>query len=90
MGEKTDLVVHERQASAMIILDGIKGHVSGKIHRAWIMFESRHIQSVSSRHIEHRLLTHCRWVELWFHVKVMTERRVVLSLHAQHPSQQKA
>ncbi len=44
------------------------------------MLKTDHIEGISSRNIEFRLLTRSTWVKRCLHVKIMTERRIVLRL----------
>lgn len=44
------------------------------------MLKTDHIECISSRNIEFRLLTRGTWIKRCLHVKIMTERRIVLGL----------
>ena len=89
MGEESYLVVHHRSTHAVIILQRIERQVGCQIHGSRIMFESGHIQCVSSRYVEFCLLTHCRRIVGWFHVEIMTEGRIILCSGNEHSCQQK-
>ena len=63
VGKETNLVIHQRNAHTLLMIEKLERHICRQIHRTGIVFESSHIKSVSSRNIQFSLLTHCCRIE---------------------------
>ena len=80
VGEQSYLIVHEIHANAMKRAQGTEWHVSRNISRPWIMLITCHVHRISGDDIQVCLPAGGRWVEGCFHVVIVAERRVILSL----------
>ena len=78
MRKHTDMVVHHHRTHAVIRFHRVERDVGTRVGRLRIARETRHAQRVGSGHVQHRPLAHGSRVVRRFHVKIMTERGIVL------------
>ena len=78
VGEESYLVVEQRKAHSVVVLQEVKGHVRTHIHRPRIVLEAGKTHSVCSRDVEFLLLADSTRVEIRLQVPVVAERHVIL------------
>ena len=89
MRECANLVVELHRAHAVIRFHTIERHIDTRVGRLRIALEARHAEGVGTRHVDDGPLAHGSRVERGLHVKIMTERGIVLRTnpradHRQH------